>query len=272
MCKNKRFLVMSIVALLSSITCFWFSFWGTLSIRTISTFNFSSQLIAGYILRKEGLVCLIFFILFVILFILSGKIKNTKKVFVMSVIVFVVLVSTLFIVSYLRTNYKKVESSDILTEKKQSVEEFDKVFQKYLLKNEYLEYEDKYVLIEIFNIPGSAYTYIECIPWDDSDLNIEYHLECLESDNVRLINKLHHEIYLRKSVGNSEQTHKDNSYVLYESTIEDDFGNDKYLNIIIEKENIIYSVEICTTQETINTLGKSRIVDDVLQNFNDQSD
>lgn len=177
------------------------------------------------------------------------------------------VVSSTILVSYNLTDYSVLESIDLLTEKKRSVETFDEEFKKYLLHNEYFEYDDKYVLVESFKIPDTTYTYVECLPWDNSDLNIEYHLECFESTNNGLINKFRDEIFLCKSSNGVEETYKEDTYVLFENIVDDGTSNDRYLNVIVEKENIIFSVEIYTTEEVIIKLGKNRIIDDIIQNY-----
>lgn len=177
------------------------------------------------------------------------------------------VVSSTILVSYNLTDYSVLESIDLLTEKKRSVETFDEEFKKYLLHNEYFEYDDKYVLVESFKIPDTTYTYVECLPWDNSDLNIEYHLECFESTNSGLINKFRDEIFLCKSSNGVEETYKEDTYVLFENIVDDGTSNDRYLNVIVEKENIIFSVEIYTTEEVIIKLGKNRIIDDIIQNY-----
>lgn len=267
MLKSKQFLAMSIFSLFASCVCVGSIFCGDISIRNTFDFDSTSHFIVSYMLKVLCIVFLLFFVIFVSLFFLSDRIKQTKTVFIITVMIFAVIVSLALLVSYFRTDYRVIESIDVLTERKRSVETFDREFQKYLLNNAYYEYDDKYVLIKYSKIPGSTYTYVECLPWDDSDLNIEYHLECLRSDSYRLINQLHHEIYLRNLVYGAEEIGKNETYILFENTVNDVSDNDRYLNIIIEKEDIIYSVEIYTTTETIYKLGKDRIIDDIIQNY-----
>ena len=267
MIRKNKYLVLSIISLLASVVLFYCSYFRDISVRLTYDFDFSSHFIIRYVLGVGSVVCFVFALVFAVLFMISGRIKKDKVVFVVSLVVFVIVTSVTILGAYFSTDLTTAESIDLLTEKKRSVESFEPQLQKYLLKNSYYEYENKYVLIKKHDIPRSTYTYVECLPWEYGEWNIEYHLECLESTNNNLIDKFKTEIFFRNSIYDCEQTYEDDSYILYEGIYEDDSETLKYINVVVEKENCIFSVELYAAEETINELGKNKIIEDVMLNL-----